>query len=1193
MEPSTDRAHTPPERCPGREVLAELALGRLPANTIDTIGPHVEACPTCQATLETLDGVEDSVVRDLKTDASLFPVDPALAEHIQVAEAISEQVWGHAVEAAPAASCDVQPSGRLGQYELLEPIGHGGMGSVFKALHTRLKRQVAIKLLPAERTRDPRAVSRFFREMEAVGRLDHPNLVRAHDAGEVDGQHFLVMELVDGVNLSQVVRRTGPLGIADACEVTRQAALGLQHAHEHGLVHRDIKPSNLMLTAGGQIKVLDLGLARLVSDPEGPGEMTDTGQVMGTGDFMAPEQGQDVRQADARSDIYSLGCTLYYLLAGRAPFSSPEHNTLMRKIMAHVHEPVSPIVHLRPDVPRELAGVLDRMLDKEPAKRFQTAAEVASALRPWAEGANLQRVVAGAMAGIADAPQLDAPADAPRSPAQVTGTAPKSNAGMGTKTTGWLLLLAMLSFAGLAGVMLMRLKTDRGELVISSPSPDVKIEVNQQDKTLNMLTGVKEYRLDLGAGKYTLAIQENAGAYDLSADHVEIRRGTSFSVTIHNRRSPKAATTQTATPLNPFTLVQRPAALPGLHSWTMETHGGRAAIASMAFSPDGQYLAAGDEVGCVRIYRRATWELVRLIVQPDRVYGLAWSPDGKGLAVATGRLRIWEPLTGQPAWDAQWDAGDPATAVAWAEAGSLASGHQGGLIRLWSPIKRAIAGVLAGHQAAVKALAFTQDGSRLASGCQEGTVRVWSIAKKMVERVIKPEEPDAVRRLAWSPNGKSLACLHEWRATLALHRESEGWDPRIVNCTAKLVNDLAWSTDGSRLATASHDEVLIWDGDTLNEVHRQPHSMGSAVAWCPDNRTLVCGLTDGGLALVHEGIPTKRPLRAASICLPTAVAWSPDSRRLLVGCVDGGCRIWDVAQARHVLAFQPQRLPVTNVAWSGRGDLVAVSSEGLVKILGAGTGELRGEVQFKTNAMDVAFSPIEPLVAVIESAGTCHVWDCTRKHEVFRVEVTKDHVGSAVAWSPHGRWLACAAWDDPLRLIDVAAKRIARSWPSGHGVVHRLAWQPDNALVSYRLARAVHQQLHFWNPLTRQLLRSSEERFGEYSTRAGVRDSVDYREGRFCTRSPDGSRLAALLGSAIAIQDYKTRETQVFLCGLGENQAVAVFPDGSVRDKFPSTEVPVFVVQHDDGRQENATPTEFASRYGLRNQPYTKERSGK
>lgn len=333
--------------------------------------------------------MEDSVVRDLRQGAShIGQIDPELAAQIEKAEDISRVVWGHQASDA-SESADAPAPRSLGQYELFEQIGRGGMGTVWRALHTRLKRPVAVKLLAPSRMRDAQAVARFQREMEAVGRLDHPNLVRAYDAGEIEGQHYLAMELLDGLDLAKAVRTHGPMPIPEACEAIRQAATGLQHAHEHGLVHRDIKPSNLMLTTTGVVKLLDLGLARWLDPVAGDVAATNSGQVVGTGDFMAPEQAEDTRNADARSDVYSLGCTLYFLLVGRAPFADSQHNTFVKKLLAHAQKPIPPIRSLRPSVPEPLSAVLERMLEKSPADRFQTAAEVAKALESFATGKGL------------------------------------------------------------------------------------------------------------------------------------------------------------------------------------------------------------------------------------------------------------------------------------------------------------------------------------------------------------------------------------------------------------------------------------------------------------------------------------------------------------------------------------------------------------------------------------------------------------------------------------------------------------------------------------------------------------------------------------------------------------------------------------------------------------------------------------
>jgi serine/threonine protein kinase len=370
-------------------VLADYVLGKVSAADLSGIASHVAACSACQSYLETLDGLTDSVVACLR--GSIPEEVAADASLLNELLAKVESIRSESNSASHDLSHDAVVPQQIGQYRLLEKLGRGSMGVVYKAFHTKLKRPVAVKLLPSYSQRSPNAVIRFHREMEAVGRLDHPNIVRAHDAGESDGQFFLVMEFVDGANMSSLVRSGGPLEVAEACDVVRQAAIGLQHAHDHGLIHRDVKPSNLMLATSGVVKVLDLGLARLQAEAWSDGEATASGQIIGSPDYMAPEQGSDPRGADARADVYALGCTLYFLLAGRPPFGSKEYDTLLQKVMAHANEEAVPIEQLRPDVCPQVVAILDKMLAKNPADRCSTA-DVIQSLSPFCVVSDLARL---------------------------------------------------------------------------------------------------------------------------------------------------------------------------------------------------------------------------------------------------------------------------------------------------------------------------------------------------------------------------------------------------------------------------------------------------------------------------------------------------------------------------------------------------------------------------------------------------------------------------------------------------------------------------------------------------------------------------------------------------------------------------------------------------------------------------------
>jgi serine/threonine protein kinase/Leucine-rich repeat (LRR) protein len=274
----------------------------------------------------------------------------------------------------------------LGSYVLMERLGEGGMGLVFKARNWKVGWVVALKVIRKERLTSPNVVRRFQREILAAAHLNHPNIVRAYDADEVGGRHFFAMEYVEGTDLARLVKEHGPLVVPLACDYVRQAALGLQHAHERGLVHRDIKPANLLLTRKGVVKLLDMGLARLAGRVEGGDSrstLTKEGIVVGTLDYIAPEQSLDAHGADIRADLYSLGCTLFFLLTGRVPF--PARNPT-EKLLRHQLEPPPRVDQLRPEVPPGVAAVVARLMAKRPADRYRTPADLAVALADVAGG---------------------------------------------------------------------------------------------------------------------------------------------------------------------------------------------------------------------------------------------------------------------------------------------------------------------------------------------------------------------------------------------------------------------------------------------------------------------------------------------------------------------------------------------------------------------------------------------------------------------------------------------------------------------------------------------------------------------------------------------------------------------------------------------------------------------------------------
>lgn len=355
------------EKCPSNEQLELLITKKLGAADQAAVGTHVRGCTTCQQVV-----------------ASLIPHQPTLDYSPQA-------------DASDKAPTDAKLPDELRnhpRYRVLGVLGRGGMGTVYKAEQTLLERPVVLKVIRPELVAQPNVVQRFQREARLAARLTHPNVVTVYEAEEFGSTQMLVMEFIEGVSLAQMVADRGLLPVAEACELIRQAAVGLEYIHSQGLVHRDIKPHNLLVSSTGQVKILDLGLATLKGGQKSTeGELTADRQFLGTVDYAAPEQWESSRDVDIRADIYSLGCTLYYLLAGQTPFPNTKYSTMMQQMWAHSQAPLPPIRELRADLPEEIAAILARMLAKNREERYARPEEVAAALAPFTQDCNLAEFV--------------------------------------------------------------------------------------------------------------------------------------------------------------------------------------------------------------------------------------------------------------------------------------------------------------------------------------------------------------------------------------------------------------------------------------------------------------------------------------------------------------------------------------------------------------------------------------------------------------------------------------------------------------------------------------------------------------------------------------------------------------------------------------------------------------------------------
>jgi WD40 repeat protein/tRNA A-37 threonylcarbamoyl transferase component Bud32 len=1116
--------------------------------------------------------------------------------------------------APPSHSTDALPEAlaQHPRYEIIQLLGRGGMGAVYLARHKVMDRTVALKAISPQYLDNPQAVARFRREVQSAAKLAHPHIVTAHDAEQAGDLHFLVMEYVEGTDLARLLKQRGPLPVAEACEYARQTALGLEHAYEHGLIHRDMKPHNLMLTARGVVKVLDFGLARLVRPGGSASEFTGENVVMGTMDYIAPEQAQDSRTADTRSDIYSLGCTLFHLLTGQPPFPV---GGAVEKVLAHVMMPPPLVTDQRPEAPAELNAVVAKMLAKEPAERYQTPADVARALAPFAK----------AVAGSAIVrPALAPPETAAGAPTLAFGTLPTEAVSLANREATVAAAAARLARRGPR-----RLLVALAVLLLLGAGVAVWLATHHEQAP--------------GVAQLPPAARRDEAPLEPSSDPP----------------APQAAGSE---PLGPLALVGNPAPLAGLRGWTVETRLPRGGCRGLAYDPKTGRLAVGSGEGAIRVWEPASGRLLLMLVGHSReITSLAWSPDGRTLASASedGTTRLWDPASGRLLQTLAEHQG-PISSVSWSADGTqLATGGRAGPVRVWRAADGHSIKLLKGVPFNLRSIVWSPDGGHIAAwGGREKTC-FWNVASGELSGQL-----DNASHVAWSPDGKRFATTQGPNVQL---REAAGtsvvWQ---VKGDSYYLVSLAWSPDGKRLACGAHDGsiVKVLDADTGKQVWRQGLGGDAAVAWSPDSKVVAAWTHSGSLVqlrdagsgkLIRDFVAHGTPGDTAALApdgkrlaVPhwpsemriwepgtgTSVrrltfrewganrpAWSPDGKRLAASIPPPVfVQLWDTAnwtQALRINAKSPggkwvawspngkliaagsantvdvhradtgepiatlgeSKAHCFGAAWSGDSRLLAMGSEergqelrlwdastGKVRILGAGLGEVRA----------LAFSPDGKFLASGGHAGrvTVRIWAMPAGE--LRQEI-KAQTGAitGLAWATDGKTLASWGDDAVVRLLDPAAGVPVRLLSGHAGGVNRAAWSPD----SHVLATLSGGDLRLWNADSGQCLHTLPAAAPDHNLGGGNLQHA------YLQWSPDGHMvLTRRRDSVVCCWDPAAGRLLRVLVNLSDGRGVAISATGHYVGSGNVEDELVYVVQTDGG-QFTLTPAEFAHQYKWKNEP--------
>jgi WD40 repeat protein/serine/threonine protein kinase len=953
----------------------------------------------------------------------------------------------------------------LGPYVLIERLGEGFGGEVFKARHQLMNRIVALRLIRKELLADQEAISQFYKQVEAASKLDHENVIHAYDAGPIGQTHFLATEFVNGTDLGRLVKESGPLPVDLACTYIYQAALGLQHGFDHSLTHRGITPSKLLVTQAakgdgeaeepraqnrqGIIKITDLGLGRLLR----------TREAGGAESYRAPEQKADGKPIDIRADIFSLGCVFCCLLTGKPPAetgsAAPER--------------------LDFNMPPEVSATLMRMIAASPDERYQTPTEVAQALQPFVR-------VPETPNEIADAASHAAPA--------------RKSRGDSWRWLAYVSASAVLLVAGMAAVS-SYLKPG------SASRPREQLQESPARIALNKLQArAKDPQASLSElwPELVRFRMQNPGTPESAEAGEWLARLASPLDRIDPQRV-SAEDRVASGSLPELVLVL------GEQRWRTW----RPARA-VAFAPDGKYVAVAIEGHIV------FWDAVNGARQAalkghnKPVSNLCFVPDGSRLVSGSAggkALKVWDPASGKELINFK----DIEVATLAAGPNLIAAGTKNGPIHICSLLDNKEKAKLSGHKGTVSAVALAPDEALVASGGHDGSIRLWDIVAR-TEKAVLPGHSGGVHALAFSPDGALIASGGQ-DEHLRLTEAATGKQLRRIRQASGPVLAVRFAADGqSVVAAGANGVVQVWDvasGKQLGKFSNPSLTGSTSVAIASDAQSLVGAGPSAMVRVWKWGATEPAAPTVGHSRTVTGVAFSPDGSRLASASTDGSVRLWDAVTGKERTTISVGHR-VWAVAFTPDGQaLASASDEKNVKLWDAASGSPRATfggfaappqalaistdgqtLAAAANAIKVwdlttkapkkftpasghtkpirvlAFAPNTPTLASTAQDQTARFWSLSDGTELFRI-VGDPEDYSALAFAADGQSVAVAGVSRVIRLLDATTGRELHRLAGLNANVVSLAFAPDGSMLASAEADG---QIILWQLGTQRRLRT-------------------------------------------------------------------------------------------------------------------------